>query len=66
MFCEKKTNARINDVHERALTIVYRNTLRTLIFVDIYFRKLNEKKFREPIIGKVSRTFIFCESKENI
>ena len=33
MFCGRKTNSRINYVHERALRIVYRNN-------DLYFYQL--------------------------
>ena len=39
-------------------------TLRILIFAAIYFRELNEKRFEEPIIRKISPTFIFVNQKK--
>ena len=43
-----------------------RNTLRTLIFANLMKKSFVNIYFREPIIGKVSQSIYFCDSKENI
>ena len=41
MFCGRKTNTRINHVHERAVKIVYRNSLdKNYMFQTTYFQSI--------------------------